>query len=440
MQKSNLERDYASLIPTIKYLSLAAQFLSGATASVGIYVVILEKIPIPVKLLAITFTIILTFIIIGSFEGGIRKLFPYWIRQILNWLFEENQEDKKPKNIRIVLFVMLCILLVPLIIGTTIASWKASPDLVAYASPTPSIKELDIVAQQLDNSSLPIIYQFDADISRDSIRYQKQFETEEAKWDALIEAEQVKRKKYLRLYSNGHNWAKGSAAKIKNTTIPNLKIKKQDALSQINKEQSNSMDSLRFAKQALLRQNQADKSRILQSTQVYNESTLFKSNNSIEKWGGFLAVLAIVATFFTLFCLSFVEAYKAGILPNGRGVVPSGKTHKSTHKSTHKLYPNLKDEIPLTQTPVPQYTPISLTPKPNTNTQKEAPTIVFIEKLVKRTRQQYKRGFAPNGTPKSRAVNRQKALENIGFLRSLGIQVIEDEKTGRLQIEKQEVE
>ena len=86
--KTRLQSDYEDLIPTIHRLSLATQFISGSTAAVGIFIVILGKLPIAIKLLPILLSTILTFIIIGSFEGGIRKIFPYWIRQILNWFFD----------------------------------------------------------------------------------------------------------------------------------------------------------------------------------------------------------------------------------------------------------------------------------------------------------------------------------------------------------------
>lgn len=43
---------------------------------------------------------------------------------------------------------------------------------------------------------------------------------------AKIETQKVQRAKYLYLFTNGHQWATGSAAKIKHKVIPYLKTKR----------------------------------------------------------------------------------------------------------------------------------------------------------------------------------------------------------------------
>ena len=195
--KNTIQKDYEALIPTIERLSLAAQFISGSTAAFGIYAVIIQKMPISIKAIALLITIALTVIIIGSFEGGIRKLFPYWVRQILSWCLNTNEETKRQKSVRVVLFSMLCILLMPLVIGTSISSWNASPDLVAFSSPKPKVQNLSFINAQLDSGANQLINQFENDLQQDSILFINHLQALKGSWDAKIDAQEVQRTKYL---------------------------------------------------------------------------------------------------------------------------------------------------------------------------------------------------------------------------------------------------
>lgn len=450
--KTKLQRDYENLIPTIQRLSLAAQFVSGVTGAFGIYVVIYEKLPITIKLIAITITAILTLIIIGSFEGGIRKLYPFWIRQILNWFFDSEVEDKKPKSIRVVLFVMLFIMLVPLVIGTTISSWKASPDLVAFTSPTPTLVDLKNVSLELNSSTQQILQQFEKDIKRDSIRFQKELAAEKSKWITKIKEQKIKRKSFLRKHDNGHIWAKSHADKIRDKVIPNLNSLMQSSLLDIQKEWSQTMDSLQSIKGNILLLEQKNKNQVVNSTLASNKNAIQNSKINIEKWGGFLAVLAIISTFFTMFCLSFIEAYKAGILPSGVGISPP--LNPNTPKQKWEFWKNnsfdttqeLKDSsISHSQSPtqaetfVPQKTQLtksSATQLKHTNNYE----MVSIDNLIKRTRQQYARSKDTTRPDETRENNRRKAEKNIEFLKSIGVKVefdLENEK--RLIIDRREI-
>lgn len=431
--KTKLQKDYEELIPTIKWLSIAAQFISGATASFGIYVVILQKIPIPIKVLAILVTLLLTIIIIGSFEGGIRKIYPFWIRQLLRWLFERGEEGKKQKSLRIVLFSMLCILLIPLVLGTTIASWKASPDLVAFGTPPPQLVNMEAVNSNMDNSNAQVFAGLENGILRDSINFQRRIEAEKDKWNAKIEAQAIQHRKYKKLYENGQQWAGGSAAKIKNQIIPKLKSKRETAIQQLYSGYSERLDSLQKAKAQILILHQQNKSQILNSTKASNDLEQQKQNSSIEKWSGFLALLAILATLFTLFCFTFIEAFKIG-------------SADTNDKSQLTFFPNINGQE-IGKTPsvnghnhnnndVPQNTPKNGVPVPSKHVHQI--DFVSLDKLIKRTRQQWKRGNDEMKSTESRATNKRKAEENIEFLRSIGVGVrVLDEN--RLEIERKEI-
>lgn len=419
--KSKLQLDYEGLIPTIQRLSLAAQFISGSTAAFGIYVVIIQKLPISVKFFAIIITLLLTAIIIGSFEGGIRKIFPYWVRQIFHWLFDKSKEDSKPKSVRVVLFTMLCILLVPLVLGTTVASWKASPDLVEFSSPTPLVADLNNISQELDSQTTGILNQFGKDMQREENTFQAYISAEKSKWQAKIDAKKAERQKYLRLDKTKHTWAPGSAALIQNKTIPNLKADMEAAIQQLHAQQVTKLDSMQILKNDLLLSRQQDQSKILASTQNQNASLIHKSQNSVDKWGGFLAILAIVATFFTLFCFTFIEAYKAGIYKNiPQKFQPIGTPINGT--AVHKSTP---PKLQMTVTPNTQ----PKTSAQAVNTQKINHEFVSIDNLVKRTRMQWKRGLDESKTLVSRENNRRKAVENMAFLKSIGVEIdIEGER------------
>ncbi len=453
--KTKLQRDYENLIPTIQWLSLAAQFVSGVTGAFGIYVVIYEKLPITIKLIAIAVTAILTIIIIGSFEGGIRKLYPFWIRQILNWFFDSEAEDKKPKSIRVVLFVMLFIMLVPLVIGTTISSWKASPDLVAFTSPPPQLADLKNVSLELNSSTQQVLGHIEKDIFRDSILFQKKISAETNKWDTKIEEQKTLRKSFLRKHNRGHAWAKSHADKIYNKVIPNLKSSKSHALLVIQNDWNRSVDSLRNFKSTTLLQEQRNKEKILQSTLTSNNSALQNSKINIEKWGGFLAILAIVATFFTMFCLSFIEAYKAGILPKGIGVIPPLTPHEPKRKWEFWKNNSIDTNVELSPTPslsvshtqaetfVPQKMHLDKSSPTNVDTQHPHPQnyeMVSIDNLIKRTRQQYARSKDTTRPAETIENNRRKAEKNIEFLRSIGVKVEVDlENERKLIIDRREI-
>ncbi|MFK8004996.1 MAG: hypothetical protein AB8H03_01435, partial [Saprospiraceae bacterium] len=418
--------------------------------------VIYEKLPITIKLIAIAVTAILTLIIIGSFEGGIRKLYPFWIRQILNWFFDSEPEDKKPKSIRVVLFVMLFIMLVPLVIGTTISSWKASPDLVAFTSAPPTVVDLKKVSLELNSSTQQILQEFEKDMNRDSIIFQKKLVAEKSKWIAKINEQKAKRKSFLRKHDRGHIWAKSHADKIKDKVIPNLNSLMQSSLLDIQNEWNQSLDSLRTTKKTTLLNEQKNKNQVMKSTLASNNNAIQNSKINIEKWGGFLAVLAIIATFFTMFCLSFIEAYKAGILPSGIGIIPpiTPQTPKRKWEFWKNNYPDTTQDLiasspPLSvshtqaETFVPQKKQSNQTSDTQSNTQlhhTQNYEMVSIDNLIKRTRQQYARSKDTTRPTETIENNRRKAEKNINFLRSIGVKVefdLENEK--KLIIDRREI-
>ena len=426
--KNTIQKDYEALIPTIERLSLAAQFISGSTAAFGIYAVIIQKMPISIKAIAVLITLILTVIIIGSFEGGIRKLFPYWVRQILDWCFNENKETQRQKSIRVVLFSMLCILVMPLVIGTSISSWKASPDLIAFSSPKPKVQDLSLINAQLDDGSSQLINQFEKDLQQDSIRFINYLQALKGSWDAKIEAQDVQRAKYLHLFTKGHQWAAGSAVKIKNKTIPDLKAKKATALQNLHTTRTIKLDSLRIYKSSTLLLQQQTKHSLLTDAKVQNNFLIQKANSSLSKWGKFLAILAIVSTFFTLFCFTFIEAYKAGIL------------NISTHQpkgSTHKFKPLPKKELPFKEE---SYVAHDTQPFEVAHKHTKELDFVSIDKLIKRTRMQWQRSLDTSKAFEHRENNRRKAEENIVFLKSLDVSIsVDSDDNSKLIISKKEI-
>jgi len=335
--KNTLQKDYGNLIPTIKNLSLAAQFISGSTAAFGIYAVVIQKMPFSIKAIAVLITLALTTIIIGSFEGGIRKLYPYWVRQILNWSLNGTAESKRQKSVRVVLFSMLCILLLPLVLGTTISSWQSSPDLIAFSSPKPKVQDLAQLSTNLNQNTTLLIEQYQKDIQQDSLLFINQLTALKSSWDAKIKAQEVQRKKYLALSAKGHGWAAGSAAKIKNKIIPDLLAQKAVALQQLHTTRTIKLDSLQKYKATTLLTAQQSKNRLLSESKKRNDLLRQKADSNIYKWGHFLAILAIISTFFTLFCFTFIEAYKAGIINPKAHTPPYSKTHKPIKGHTVKL-------------------------------------------------------------------------------------------------------
>ncbi len=427
--KNTLQKDYGNLIPTIKNLSLAAQFISGSTAAFGIYAVVIQKMPFSIKAIAVIITLILTTIIIGSFEGGIRKLYPYWVRQILNWSLNGTAESKRQKSVRVILFSMLCILLLPLVLGTTISSWQSSPDLIAFSSPKPKVQDLTQLNASLNENTILLIEQYQKDIQQDSILFINHLRALKGSWDAKIKAQEVQRKKYLDLFAKGHQWAAGSAAKIKNRIIPDLVAQKAVALQQLHTIRTNKLDSLQKYKATTLLTAQQSKNRILTDSKKKNDLLFQKADSNIYKWGHFLAVLALISTFFTLFCFTFIEAYKAGIINPKAHTPPKLNTNKSIKGHTSKL-------------PFKERNYVAHSTQPLTVTHKHTQQVDFvsIDKLIKRTRMQWQRSLDAEKDETHRTTNRQKAVENIAFLKSLGVSVQTDQlDETKLIISKKEI-
>ncbi|GEM_PF-3634151 len=427
--KNTLQKDYGNLIPTIKKLSLAAQFISGSTAAFGIYAVMIQKMPFSIKAIAVLITIILTTIIIGSFEGGIRKLYPYWVRQILSWSLNGTTESKRQKSVRVILFSMLCILLLPLVLGTTISSWQSSPDLIAFSSPKPQVQDLTQLNASLNKNTTLLIEQYQKDIQQDSLLFINHLKALKSSWDAKIKAKEVQRKKYLGLYAKGHQWAAGSAAKIKNRIIPDLIAQKAVALQQLHTVRTNKLDSLQKYKATTLLTAQQSKNRLLSDSKKKNDLLFQKADSNIYKWGHFLAVLAIISTFFTLFCFTFIEAYKAGIINPKAHTPPKLNTNKSIKGHTSKL-------------PFKERNYVAHSTQPLTVTHKHTQQVDFvsIDKLIKRTRMQWQRSLDTEKDEIHRTTNLQKAVENIAFLKSLGVSVQTDQlDETKLIISKKEI-
>ena len=94
-------------------------------------------------------------------------------------------------------------------------------------------------------------------------------------WDAKIKAQEVQRKKYLDLYVKGHQWAAGSAAKIKNKIIPDLLAQKAVALQQLHMTRTIKLDSLQKYKATTLLTAQQSKNRLLSDSKKRNDLLLY---------------------------------------------------------------------------------------------------------------------------------------------------------------------
>ena len=84
----------------------------------------------------------------------------------------------------------------------------------------------------LNQNTTLLIEQYQKDIQQDSLLFINHLRTLKGSWNAKIKAKDVQRKKYLGLSAKGHEWAAGSAAKIKNKIIPDLLAQKAVALQQ----------------------------------------------------------------------------------------------------------------------------------------------------------------------------------------------------------------
>jgi hypothetical protein len=318
------------------------------------------------------------------------------------------------------------------------------------------LKDVQSVATELDKQNLQLLKQLDGDVRRDSLSFAAQVAAEQAQWQAKINVQEAERKRYLGLYQNGHTWAKTYADNIQGKSIPKLKADMQAAIQVLHTQNSKRLDELNGLKRKTFSAQLATKTNIVSSTQAENASTLSKTEMGVQKWGGFLAVLAIVSTFFTLFCLSFIEAYEAGILPEGKGVTPPPSTRKKraapnwfssnghTQRQTQNSHSNTQNRRTTapqaTASVVAQDTPSEATHKDTASTHTHSVDYVSMDKLIKRTRQQFKRSREVHKSPESRATNRQKAEENIELLRSLGVRVEEDKRDrGKLVVIRKEV-
>lgn len=188
------------------------------------------------------------------------------------------------------------------------------------------------------------------------------------------------------------------------------------------------LDSLRIYKSSTLLIQQQSKQQLLINAKEQNDLLIQSANSSQSKWGKFVAILAIVSTFFTLFCFTFIEAYKAGII-NKPTRQPKGSTHK------FKRLP--KKELPFKKE---SYVAHGTQPFEVTHKNSKEMDFVSIDKLIKRTRMQWQRSLDTSKEMTHRENNRRKAKENIEFLKSIGIEVSVDELDERkLIIKKKEI-
>ena len=215
---------------------------------------------------------------------------------------------------------------------------------------------------------------------------------------------------------------------IRDRVIPDLKSQKAAALQVLHSNRAIKLDSMRIFKSTTLLLQQQSKNNLLQDAKMQNDLLLKETNQNHSKWGQFLAVLALVSTFFTLFCFTFIEAYKASAINNSTHQ-PKGRrtqTPSNTHRNTPAVLENLVAHG--TQ-------PFEVTHKLTNKMD-----FVSIDKLIKRTRMQWQRSLDTSKELEHRTNNRKKAEENIAFLRSLGISVsIDENDDGKLIISKREI-
>lgn len=157
-----------------------------------------------------------------------------------------------------------------------------------------------------------------------------------------------------------------------------------------------------------------------------------------------------------MFCLSFIEAYKAGILPRGIGVTPPVTPHSPKRKwefwKNNSLDTNVNlspsvTPLSVSHTQTETFVPQRIQPKKRTHTNVDTQhqrtqnyEMVSIDNLIKRTRQQYARSKDKTRPAETIENNRRKAEKNIEFLRSIGVKVEVDlENERRLIIDRKEI-
>lgn len=293
---------YATLIPTLSKLGILSQLVSGLTEIGIIYSIILSRVhhldPVNANTIAFIGAIIGTTFL----EVGLRKFTPYSVKAFLH---------KRFKGLDLAMTIFIVLVCIGLFSASGILSFKGSKDLVAIATPTPSLKTTEKTDGIYYDKKGEISTLFTADSITITNGYTKQMDTEKKRFKALIAKEQSQLNRYVRKeqrtglsYRSKKEAIRGKMASLeadKSTTISNLQGLQSTELRTLTQNRRNDL-------KAIERNHENDVTKI----EGTNTATLTRAESNTVYYGNGLAWFTIVCLFVFLFSIIIEEIHKKG--------------------------------------------------------------------------------------------------------------------------------
>ncbi len=294
---------FRPIAPSIDIIGKVAQVVSALTEGVTIWYITQSEMAGSSKFVSILVSIIAMILVIAILELGGRKFLQVLTRAII-W--------KRLKN---AWYIALFAIVLAITVGMGVLSFNLSTNGIKHAF----VSNVPIVAQ-FNDSDLKKEYRtnvkdisarFDNDFSMTKENYQEQLKTSSERYNAKINAAQLKVDQYHRKYNKGAKWAKSQAEKYQKKAS-DLETEKTALLSKIQANYSKKLDAWQAKKDKAIA---SEKSRMNLSIEK-GEAALIKVHDSKFKnanfWGGLFSFFVGFSVILAFICIVSVEVYRRG--------------------------------------------------------------------------------------------------------------------------------
>lgn len=294
---------YGPLIPSVRKLKKAGHFISGLSEFTILYNLSESNLPIEIKWLLVTISIVLTLFAIYIIEHGLSKTYAIWIRQIIRWKFGNKWFG--------LMFFILTLIVIPLLLASPTLSGWGGGEFIENNFTSQERRSTD----SIEIAHGDMMYSLDSLYTIDSLRVSSRFSKKETsirnKYLAKIDIQERKESVNQMLVNNNHNWAKGHIADAKNKILL-LKGDLSYELDTLENTKFREIQALDKARQEKIKIYETKRIEDLKLIKSEDDERIRKSKDKKENWSYALMILCGFSALIVVIAITVIEIYRAG--------------------------------------------------------------------------------------------------------------------------------
>lgn len=306
-KKENTKKEFAeffgTIMPHLNKLKLGGHLLSGLTEAITIYQVLDSNLNQFVQYGLIALSLLITLLIVFLIEGGISRFFPLYVRQIISLRFKNKWW--------VAMFGAMSVLILPLIFFSPYLSAYGGQFIVKHFTPTVERTNVDTLRQNYIAQKDSIRLFFEAQKSESNQNLDQQIASIKSKYKSLVNVQNGIYNEYKKKLNNGHDWAIGHMNKA-TRKVKEYEVQKSEELAAIEQKRTLTLEALNTKSIAAIDTINVAESRDVGIIDSEDENRINERSEYVNLWGGFLFVIALMASVLVFLCITIQQIYHQG--------------------------------------------------------------------------------------------------------------------------------